>query len=33
MAAYVKYQIGTEVLAEAQNAGSDSWKRSKGSRV
>lgn len=26
MAAYVKYQIGTEVLAEAQNAGTDSWR-------
>lgn len=26
MAAYVKYQIGTEVLAEAQNAGADSWR-------
>lgn len=26
MAAYVKYQIGTEVLAEAQDAGADSWK-------
>jgi len=25
MAAYVKYQIGTEVLAEAQNAGTDTW--------
>jgi hypothetical protein len=26
MAAYTKYQIGTEVLAEAQNAGTDSWR-------
>ena len=26
MAVYVKYQIGTEVLAEAQNAGTDSWR-------
>jgi hypothetical protein len=26
MAAYVKYQIGTEVLAEAANAGTDSWR-------
>jgi len=26
MAAYVKYQIGTEVLAEAANAGTDTWK-------
>ena len=26
MVAYVKYQIGTEVLAEAQDAGADSWK-------
>lgn len=26
MAAYVKYQIGTEVLAEAANSGTDSWK-------
>lgn len=26
MAIYVKYQIGTEVLAEAQNAGTDSWR-------
>jgi len=25
MAAYVKYQIGTEVLMEAGNAGSDTW--------
>lgn len=25
MAAYVKYQIGTEVLQEAGNAGSDTW--------
>jgi len=25
MAAYVKYQIGTEVLLEASNAGSDTW--------
>jgi len=25
MAAYVKYQIGTEVLMEASNAGSDTW--------
>lgn len=25
MAAYVKYQIGTEVLLEAGNAGSDTW--------
>jgi hypothetical protein len=25
MAAYVKYQIGTEVLQEAANAGSDTW--------
>ena len=25
MAAYVKYQIGTEVLLEASNAGSDAW--------
>ena len=26
MAAYVKYQIGTEVLQEAANAGTDSWR-------
>lgn len=26
MAAYVKYQIGTEVLAEGSNAGTDSWR-------
>lgn len=26
MAAYVKYQIGTEVLAEAANSGTDSWR-------
>lgn len=26
MASYVKYQIGTEVLAEGANAGTDSWK-------
>ena len=26
MAAYVKYQIGTEVLAEAANSGTDTWK-------
>ena len=26
MAAYVKYQIGTEVLAEGANAGTDSWR-------
>lgn len=26
MAAYVKYQIGTEVLAEGANAGTDTWK-------
>jgi len=26
MAVYVKYQIGTEVLAEAQNAGTDAWR-------
>lgn len=26
MAVYVKYQIGTEVLAEAQNSGTDSWR-------
>ena len=26
MATYVKYHIGTEVLAEAQNAGTDSWR-------
>lgn len=26
MAVYVKYQIGTEVLAEEQNAGTDSWR-------
>jgi hypothetical protein len=25
MAGYVKYQIGTEVLLEASNAGSDTW--------
>ena len=25
MAAYIKYQIGTEVLQEASNAGSDTW--------
>ena len=26
MAVYVKYQIGTEVLAEAANSGTDSWR-------
>lgn len=26
MAVYVKYQIGTEVLAEGANAGTDSWR-------
>jgi hypothetical protein len=26
VAAYVKYQIGVEVLAEAQDAGADSWR-------
>ena len=26
MAVYVKYQIGTEVLAEGSNAGTDSWR-------
>ena len=26
MAVYVKYQIGTEVLAEAANAGTDAWR-------
>ena len=26
MATYVKYQIGTEVLAEAANSGTDSWR-------
>lgn len=26
MAAFVKYQIGTEVLAEAANSGTDTWK-------